>query len=331
MQPKHIVIAGAGSIGCYVGGHLAANGHKVTLLGRARILDPIRETGLTLSDFTGAHLTVPAAVLRFSETPDCLRDADIILVTVKSGATASIAQDIAAHASVSAPILSLQNGVDNAELLRANLPNRDIRAGMVPFNVVPRNGGYHRSTSGDILIQSGTPDLSDWLSGPTLPMVGTDDITAIQWGKLVINLANALNALSGLTLRDMLMDRSWRHLFADQIDEALTVFTAARITAKGTTPLPLRYVPKVLRLPTWAFRRIAAPMLTIDPTARTSMAYDVMAGRPTEIDVLQGRIIALGAQVGVATPLSAHIAQAIQTATATQNKTPNLTASDLKP
>lgn len=327
-----ITIAGAGAIGCFTGALLAHAGHRVTLLARPRIIDEVTQYGLTISDFSGLSLRVPSDHLCLSDTAACLAQADLILITVKSGATAEMAALIARHAPETTPVISLQNGIANADLLRATLPDHDIRAGMVPFNVVAQGQGrFHRATSGDILIGAGATDLAAPLSVAHLNIAETADITAIQWGKLLINLNNALNALSGLTLRDMLMHRDWRALMADQMTEALAVLKSAAIPARSTTPAPLGLIPHILRLPTFAFTRIAAQMLTVDPAARTSMSYDLSTGRPTEIDAFQGVIISLGQAHGVATPLAAHITGLIRSAEASGAGLPHLTPSDLRP
>ncbi|WP_209505697.1 MULTISPECIES: 2-dehydropantoate 2-reductase [unclassified Ruegeria] len=308
-----LVIAGAGSIGCYCGGLLARSGHAVTLLGRARVLDPIREHGLTVTDYDDLNAHVAAETLTLSTDPACLDQAELVIVTVKSGATADMAGHIADAACWDAPVLSWQNGIDNAATLRKALPGRDVRAGMVPFNVVPNGPAtYHRATSGEIVIQNGPGDLATALSSPDLPVIATDRIEAVQWGKLVINLNNALNALSGLPLVDQLLSRDWRNLMADQMAEALSVLKAAGHPVASTTPLPVWMTPHILRLPTPLFSRIAARMLTIDPTARTSMAYDLMAERQTEIDSLQGHIIRLGHETGVPTPLCTKVSDLIK-------------------
>ncbi len=307
-----IVVAGAGSIGCYCGALLAASGHEVTLLGRARVLDPVRKDGLTVTDFTGLRRTVSAEALVLSEDPACLGEAELVIVTVKSGATSQMAELIASNAAQYIPVLSWQNGMENARVLKDILPGYDVRAGMVPFNVVPTDPGtYHRATSGDIVIEGGPDGLATRLSSPDLPVSESDRIEAVQWGKLVINLNNALNALSGLTLVDQLTDRNWRRLMADQMAEALTVLKAAGQPVASTTPLPAGMTPHILRLPTPLFTRIASKMLTIDPAARTSMAYDLMEGRPTEIDSLQGEIMRLGQKTGVPTPICTRVSDLI--------------------
>ena len=197
-EPR-IVIAGAGAIGCFVGGLLAAGGRRVTLLVRPRVAQEIRSHGLTLTDFGGMAVQIGTDRLALSEDPACLARADVVLVTVKSGDTATIAELIDQHAPIKAPVISLQNGLRNGALLQEALPGHDVRGGMVPFNVVPMGQGcYHRATSGDVVIAGGAGDLEGLLSVPHLSTASSRDIEAVQWGKFLINLNNALNALSGL-------------------------------------------------------------------------------------------------------------------------------------
>ncbi|MCE8008008.1 2-dehydropantoate 2-reductase [Aestuariivita sp.] len=315
MVGPRIVIAGSGSIGCFVGGCLADAGHDVAFLGRATVLDGIRDQGLRLTDFTGLAVAVHPATL--SDDPAILGEADLILVTVKSGATSEMAELIATHAQGSATIVSLQNGMENAAMLKDRLPDSDVRAGMVPFNVVPKGpGAYHRATSGEIAIAAGPGEWAALLSTAALPITETDRIEAVQWAKLLLNLTNAINALSGLPLPEMLRARPWRLLMADQMAEALRVLKAAGIPVQSSAPVPMSWVPRILRLPTPLYTRVAAGMLTIDPEARTSMAYDLMAGRLTEVDQLQGRILELARNRRIATPVIAAVHRAVKSAEA---------------
>ncbi|MBO9474177.1 2-dehydropantoate 2-reductase [Shimia sp. R10_1] len=321
-----IVVAGAGSIGCFVGGMLARSGRNVTLLLRAATLEEISQNGLTLTDFDGLDVALSPDSFAMDTDPACLAEADIVLVTVKSGATAKIAGEISRHAPKNAVIVSLQNGVENAANLQAALPEYDVRAGMVPFNVVWVGGGrFHRGTSGDIAIAQGDGLVGRHLSCPDLAVHERRDMAALQWGKLVINLNNALNALSGLPLRAQIGDRRWRALMAAQMEEALGILEGAAIhTQNPVAALPLRYVPTVLRLPTWLFRAVAKAMLSIDPNARSSMWEDLDRGRATEIDELQGQIVRLAEQLGQAAPINAGVAQLIREAVAADAGAPGM-------
>jgi 2-dehydropantoate 2-reductase len=309
---KRIVIAGAGAVGFYVGGLLAAAGRRVTFLGRPRLIGEVAEAGLKLSDVDGLDRQVVPKALALTTDPEALVAADLILVCVKDAATAEIAEAIAEHASPLAPVISLQNGLASSRTLRAHLPGRDVRAGVVAFNVVPKGPGrFHKAVSGDITISAGPGRLAAEFSVEGLTVYERDEIGALQWGKLLLNLTNALNALSGITLYQFLLDRDWRRLMADQMAEALRVLRASDQPVERATPMPSALLPFVLRLPTPVFRRIAGRMLKIDPTAKTSMAYDLEAGRPTEIGALQGEVIALGRAHGCDTPLNEAVAACI--------------------
>jgi 2-dehydropantoate 2-reductase len=171
---------------------------------------------------------------------------------------------------------------------------------MVPFNVVQTLGAgtaprFHRATSGGVLIGAGVAGLSETLGAQGLVVRESRDIAGVLWGKLLLNLNNALNALAGVPLATELADKRWRKLLARQIDEGLAVLKAAGLHPARIEGVPPTAVPRILRLPTWLFRRVAGRMLAIDPEARSSMWEDLERRRPTEIDHLQGAILALAA------------------------------------
>jgi 2-dehydropantoate 2-reductase len=213
---RPIGVAGAGSIGCFIGGMYAAAGRQVALLARPRVIGEIEGNGLRLSSCEGLERRIAPGQLTLSDDPGILGGVGAVLVTVKSADTAGIAQMIAAHAPPEAVIVSLQNGIGNVAVLRAQLPGRRVLAAMVPFNVIaPGEGRYHRATSGDIVIERDAGATAEQLTVPGLKMRATADIAGVQWGKLLVNLNNALNALSGLPLRTQLAQRAWRVLLAD--------------------------------------------------------------------------------------------------------------------
>lgn len=326
-----IVVAGAGSIGCFIGGLLARAGRKVTFLGRPRMVEQLQSFGLQLTDLAGLDETIPAARLSVSADPAVLASAGLILLTVKSGATEAMAREIAALRAPGAVVLSLQNGVDNLPLLRGLLGEAGVLGGMVAFNVVHMGDGrFHRGTSGQVVIEAGRDDVRALLAVPGLEVATTADIAGVQWGKLLLNLNNALNALSGLPLREQLQDRDWRRLIADQTEEALAVFAAAGIVPVPATPVPARFLPAILRLPDPLFRLAAARMLRIDPEARSSMWEDFVRRRPTEVDVLQGAILRLAARHGIAAPLSARIVALVKQAEAAAAGPPGLTPGQVR-
>lgn len=321
-----ICIAGAGNIGCFVGGMLAASGHTVTFLARPRIIAELQTHGLHLTSFDGFVRDIPASALALSDDPAILSAADIILVTVKSSGTAAMAELIARHAKPGAIVISLQNGVGNVPVLRTALANQTMLGGMVPFNVTaPGEGRFHRATSGAIVIEADPEATAARLSVPSLAIKPTDNITGVQWGKLLINLGNALNALSNLPLRDQLAQRPWRKLQARQYREGLRAMRAAGIKPVPPVTLPAAALPYVLSLPDGLFRRVAARMIDIDPHARSSMWDDLQRHRRTEIDDLQGVIIALADKHAVSVPLTRHIYSLVKLAEVAGQGSPGLT------
>ncbi|MBN9006260.1 MAG: 2-dehydropantoate 2-reductase [Rhizobiales bacterium] len=328
---QSVCIAGAGSIGCFVGGMLAAGGHRVSLLARPRIIAEIEAHGLTVTSLEGLSHRLDAASVALSAEPDILSAADVIVVTVKSADTADIAGLIARYARSDATVVSLQNGVGNVDVLRQALQGRKVLAGMVPFNVIALEGAkFHRATSGDILVERDDTDTAARLSVDGLAIRATDDIAGVQWGKLVVNLNNALNALSGLPLREQLARRAWRRLLADQMTEALAVIGAEGIAPIPTTPLPMWLTPYLLRLPDGVFRLLLGQMMQIDPQARSSMWEDLQRGRRTEIDYLQGVIVTLADRHGLKAPLSRRIVTLIRQAEADAKGSPGLSAEQIR-
>jgi 2-dehydropantoate 2-reductase len=331
MAQRPIGIAGAGSIGCFVGGMLAAGGRDVALLARPRVIEEVSRYGLRLTGFDGFDRTMPAAGLLLCDDPAIFHDAAFILVTVKSTDTAEIAELIGQHAPEDAVIVSLQNGIGNVDALQAALPRHRVLGGMVPFNVVAMGEGrVHRATSGDIVVARDASGTARALSVPELRFAATDDIAGVQWGKLLLNLNNALNALSDLPLREQLASREWRMLFADQMAEGLGIMKAAGIRPVSPTPLPMALTPHLLRLPDGLFGALLGRTMKIDPHARSSMWEDLQRGRRTEVAYLQGVIVRLAAKHGFEAPLMQRVMELVQQAEAAGRGSPGLTAREIK-
>lgn len=330
-EDRPIGIAGAGSIGCFVGGMLAASGYRVALLARPRLIQEIAGNGLRVSSFDGSERRVAADRLILSDDPSILRDARTVLVTVKSADTGEIAELIARHASTDAAVVSLQNGVGNLSLLRDRLAGRKVLGGIVPFNVVALGDGrFHRSTSGDIVIAQDDAGTAARLSVPSLAIKASANIDGVQWGKLIVNLNNALNALSNIPLRQQLAQRGWRQLFADQMVEGLAAVRAEGIVPVSPTPLPSGWMPHLLRLPDALFGMLLGRTMKIDPEARSSMWEDLQRGRRTEIDYLQGVITEIADRRGLQAPLSRRITALIRKAEADGKGAPGLTAEQIR-
>jgi 2-dehydropantoate 2-reductase len=333
-----ITIAGAGSIGCHAGGCLALAGRRVALLARPRIADAVDAKGLAVSDLDGGERRVSVgSILATADPVSAFAEAGLVLVTVKSGDTAAIAELVARHAPATATVVSLQNGTGNAQTLRRILPPAQrVVAGMVPFNVVQNATAdgvplFHRATSGTVLVESGIAGLVELLDVAGFPVAASDDMRAVLWGKLILNLNNALNALSGLPLVEELGDRRWRLLLAAQMEEALAAMRASNIRPAKIGALRPVLLPRILRLPDFLFRMLARRMLSVDPRARSSTFEDLARGRRTEIDAFQGEIVRLAEKAGTAAPVSRRVHDRIRQAEAAGTGSPGLKPSELMP
>lgn len=308
-----IAVFGAGAIGCWIGGRLAAGGADVTLIVRPRMTSELA-AGLTVTDLDGsARRARPVLATEAAAAAG----ADAVLVTVKSAATEEAGRALAGVLGAGAIVASLQNGVRNPETLRIALPGRRVLAGMVPFNVIRRSAGvYHRASSGATMLEAG--DAAEPLAGAFraagLPLELRTDMPAVQWAKLVMNLNNAINALSGVPLAAELGNRDFRRCLAAAQREALDVLDAARVPLARLTPLPPRWIARLLGAPDLLFRRLAGRVVAIDPAARSSMWDDLEAGRPTEIGYIQGEIVRLAERAGRAAPVNAALVRLIEAA-----------------
>jgi len=315
IAPGPVIVMGAGSIGGWVGGRLAAAGVEVHFVGRTAAMQAWRANGLTLTDLDGGQAKLRGDALLQYETPPSPPgppSGALVLLTVKSGGTRAAAQQLAAVLPPGTPVLSLQNGIGNADDGAAVAPALAWIAGVVAFNVVELAPGHlHRSTSGGIFVQA-HPSLAPWLSvfgAAGLDITTHDDLRPLQWAKLLLNLNNPVNALAGLTLRMQLLDRDCRCVTAALQDEALAALAAAGMAPARLTPLSPHLVTHVLRLPTPLFRVLASRMLRIDANARSSMADDLARGRPTEIDAICGAVVRLAQAHGGDAPLNRRMVE----------------------
>lgn len=306
-----IAVVGAGAIGCYVGGRLAAAGAEVVFVGRQRIADEIGTYGLRLTDYRGADLRADEP--RFVTEIAAIAGADLVLVTVKSAATAEVAEELAGVLTPETLVVSLQNGLRNAQVL-ADALDAPVLAGMVPFNVVHRGEGvFHQGSEGslEVAVHPGLAAHLPAFEAAGLPLVVRDDMDAVMWAKLLLNLNNAINALSGLPLKAELSQRPYRVCLSLAQSEALGLLAAAGIRPAKLTPLPARWVPRLLRVPDPVFRRLASSMLEIDPIARSSMADDLELGRLTEVDHINGEVVRLAREAGRSAPVNTRLVELI--------------------
>ncbi|WP_017930815.1 2-dehydropantoate 2-reductase [Robiginitomaculum antarcticum] len=313
-----IGIFGAGAIGSYIGGYLAASGEDIIFLGRPRGAQSFAQYGLTLTHFSKPDIRVTPEMARYTDEVGELRACDVIFITVKSQDTAQAAAQLAPVIAPQTLIISLQNGVGNTDILAATLGGDRVFKAMIPNNVLALDAGrFHMGTEGEIAIED-TPSLAaliDRMKAANLDVEARPDMAAAQWTKLLMNLSNAGNTLAGLTIYEHLRSRDHRRVLALSIDETLAVLGAANIAPPRLGKVNPKILAPLLRLPDFIYHRLMPFIIKIDPQARSSMAQDLIAGKDkSEIDALNGAVIALGHDVGLATPVNDYITARIKAA-----------------
>ncbi len=327
-----IVIAGAGSIGCYVGGMLAKGGADVHFFARPRIANDLSENGLHLTDWTGGDFQLTPEQFSLSLNADVLADADLILISVKSKDTQEMAQTIKDSGNKKATIFSLQNGVNNTQVIQQILPQHTVLPVMVPYNVVYNIGGhFHCGTEGNLYCQqhSQAQALKTLADQAGLGLELKEDMPSILWGKLLLNLNNPVNALSGIPLKEQLENSQYRKIYLRCLKEGLAVLKAANIQPGQVAAVPVSVIPIIMSLPNFLFKRVAQKMLAIDPQARSSMWEDLEKQRPVEVDYINGEIIKLGQQFNIPTPMNERLLTLVKKAQDDGKGSPCLAASKI--
>ncbi len=317
--PK-VAILGAGSVGCFIGGAWQAAGLPVTFVGRSKLARELDQHGLVLTDYTGWRTELKPGDIDYRCGPEALDEAEVILLCVKSGDTAQAASEIAEHARESATVVSFQNGVSNIDVLERGLGGRfEIARGMVPFNVAHLGkGAFHKGVAGTLYAarRPATTALKDAVKDGPATIALSDDMLALAWGKLLINLNNAVNALSGRTLVDQLEQRDYRRVFAASIQEGLKLLKRAEIEPAKIGPASPAMLPHIIASPNWLFNKLFLKSWKIDAKARSSMADDLAAGRRTEVDYINGELVALADRLHADAPVNRAIVDLVRKAEA---------------
>lgn len=315
-----IAVFGAGSVGCFIGGAWQAAGLRVTLIGRPKLSQDIDRYGLALSDYTGWRVEIGPGDVDYRCGPEGLDEAEIIALTVKSGDTGKAADEIAAHARPGTLVISFQNGVSNIDMLEKGLGGRfEVARGMVPFNVAYLGKGqFHKGVAGELYAEQrkGSRALAEAAGSGPAALKLSSDMLGLAWGKLLINLNNAVNALSGKTLQDELRRRDYRRVFAASMREGLDLLKRADIEPATVGPISPHVLPRMVDSPDWIFNNVFLRQWKIDAKARSSMADDLAAGRKTEVDYLNGELVGLAERLQRDAPVNRAITELVHKAEA---------------
>lgn len=274
---------GAGAVGCFFGGMLARAGHRVTLIGRPAHVGAIQRHGLHLQAMTfDEHIALDA-----STDASAVAGAELVLFCVKSTDTEAAGAQLRPHLAPGALLLTLQNGVDNAERLRAVVTHEVAAAVVYVATDMAGPGHVRHHGRGELVIEpsSASAAVARVFSAAGLPTEVSANVRGALWAKLILNCAyNALSAIAKMPYGPLVLRPGVTDVMRDVVAECRAVAAADGVV------LP----PDV----DTAVRRIAETM----PTQFSSTAQDLMRGKPSEIDHLNGYVLRRGEALGVPTP-----------------------------
>jgi 2-dehydropantoate 2-reductase len=288
--PK-IAVVGAGAVGGYFGGMLARAGAPVVMIGRASFVEAVNKNGLLLDTL---HFKETVRVEAATEL-EAARGADVVLFCVKTTDTAATARALAPLLSPQAIILSMQNGVDNAEQIRAASGIDALGAVVYVAASVPQPRTVKHVGRGDLVIgprNATTERIAALFERAGVPCRISENIEGELWTKLTWNCAlNAISALGRAKYGQIAASEDARKVVAEIVDEVLAVARAANIHPPGLED-PKAALAGALK--------VAAQM----SEALSSTAQDMQRNKRTEIDSLNGYISRRGAQLDVPTPVN---------------------------
>jgi 2-dehydropantoate 2-reductase len=265
----NVAIMGAGAIGCYFGALLARAGHSVVLIGRPVHVEAINKNGLLLETKTFRGY-LPA---RAATDASAVATAELVLFCVKSQDTEGAGSSMTSHLRPSAIVLSLQNGVDNAERLQETI-GRTVTPTVVYVGTEMAGPGHVRHHGpGEMIIGAGpeSEKLAGLITEAGHPARVAGNVAEILWHKLITNCAyNALSAVSQLPYGPMVEVQGATDVMRNAVEECVAVARASGVA-----------------VPDDILERVSAVARNM-PGQSSSTAQDLARGKATEIDYLNG-------------------------------------------
>ena len=286
-----IAVVGAGAVGGYFGGMFARAGAPTVFIGRKHFTEAVNSKGLVLDRLHGQERISALATVEMAGIRDC----SLILFSVKANATSATAAQMAPFVRPGAMVVCLQNGVDNADQVRAAANVAAVPAVVYVAVSVPESGRVKHLARGDLIIgppSAQTTYLADVFGRVGIPCRLSDNIEGELWLKLLRNCAlNAISALGHVRYGQIVQSDDAKKLMEQIVDEVLAVAHAAGVVLPGVDDRE-------------SGMAAAMELATQMADAFSSTAQDLTRGRLTEIDALNGYISRRGAELGIPVPVN---------------------------
>jgi len=286
-----IAVVGAGAVGGYFGGLLARAGAPVVMIGRPAFVAAVKKNGLFLDTVQFQE----SVKVEAAEELSAARGAEVVLFCVKTTDNVVTARGLAPLLAAGALVISLQNGVDNVEQIRAAAAIDALPAVVYVAASVPEPGRVKHVGRGDLVVGPENEKTKRVVALFSRAGVGcriSENIEGELWTKLIWNCAlNAVSALGRAKYGQIAASPDARKVLESLVDEVLAVARAAKVHLPGLEDYKAAHAGAL---------RIATQMAE----TYSSTAQDMQRGKRTEIDSLNGFIARRGAELGVPTPVN---------------------------
>jgi 2-dehydropantoate 2-reductase len=304
-----VAVIGAGAVGGTIAALLERAGHSVDVTARGEHLAAIAANGLRLSGAWGEHTA------HVNASPVLTRSPDLAIVTAK---VLDAEAALLANASmlVGIPVVVIQNGLRSVAVARRAAPRSDIVGGLALFAASLLSPGQVSVTTAGSTYLGGDllPTLyASRVLGAVMPVTSTGNFEGAQWTKLIVNQVNALPAITGKSVQDVIADRRLRGVMTESMREAVLVGFARGVEFEKLQGLSPRMLRLLVRLPPVVGQ--ALPLLMRVRMGTTpnpgSTLQSIRRGQATEIDYLNGAVVDAGRELGVPTPVNERLVEMV--------------------
>ncbi|CAN5319445.1 2-dehydropantoate 2-reductase [soil metagenome] len=308
-----IGVVGAGAVGGAIAALLARAGHEVDITARGEHLEAIQEHGIVLSGAWGEYRAQVDAAEELTPGVEL-----VIIATKAQDAPEAIRANLSKLRGI--PLVVIQNGLDGISAAKAASPRSDIVGGLATFaSSYLSPGRITVTTAGPLYLGVASPDsdvparyaariLNDALPTSTVP-----NFIGAQWTKLVINQVNALPAITGLSVQEVVAHRGLRRIMTESMRENVRIGLKSRVhfeTLQGLSHRGLRFFAG---LPLWLGQ--ALPSLMSRRIGNTpnpgSTLQSIKRGQATEIDYLNGAVVRAAQAIGGTAPVNAALVELV--------------------
>lgn len=318
---KYAVI-GLGAIGGIIGGLLTKSGEKVILIGKKNQVEEINKKGLKIN---GINNSIHVENVQVSTDFSLISDSEVIIICVKSQDTKYLANDLKKYIKKSALIISLQNGVKNSKIIK-DITGNTAFSGIVLFNALYiKPGEVTLTLKGGLILETDSlykETLESFIRLLTKSGIESKLVTNIEgylWSKLIVNLQNAVTALTGQTIKESIINKDSRAVIIATMKEGLNILQKSKTPYNTLPDIDPKITIRRLTILNSVLLKLGSRILKLNANARGSMWQSLYRGRPTEIDYINGEIVNLAKKYNLESPINKKLVDLVKEAEKTSN------------